>query len=238
MELEGLEKYYTNDGEYLGQVGDDQSTRIMTNIASADSPEGKDVSNKISLINELKSSSAGVTEEGGRVHNMLNQELLNSSKHLEPSSNVVKYTNNSIGIYSVATIHKTHLVTNELYHVQKNGKVVTRWSKMANGQSYWKNNFAKQSRLNKLTKIKGAKLIGNRLALISIGLTAYDVAETGQIKPSQVINTFLAGASFTGVGAIVAGIYFAADFGTYLFTGRGIGDRLDQEFGPIYDFKE
>ncbi len=52
VELEGLEKYYTNDGEYLGQVGDDQSTRIMTNIASG-THAAKNVKTAIKLVNQL-----------------------------------------------------------------------------------------------------------------------------------------------------------------------------------------
>jgi len=78
VELEGLEKYKTNDGADLGQVGDDTSTRVFKDVASGSSA-ANDISNKITVINELKSSSAGVTESGASLHNKLNQELLDNS---------------------------------------------------------------------------------------------------------------------------------------------------------------
>ena len=47
------------------------------------------------------------------------------------------------------------------------------------------------------------------------------------------------GASTTGVGAIVAGVWFIADFGTmgvnYLINGevKGIGDMIDESVGTL-----
>jgi hypothetical protein len=92
--------------------------------------------------------------------------------------------------------------------------------------------------LTQLAKVKGIRAIGNKLGIVAGALTVYDVIDTGQIKPSHVINSVMIGASFTGVGAIVLTIYFVADFGTYLFTGKGIGNRIDEYYGPIYDFRE
>ncbi|MDP2193300.1 MAG: hypothetical protein Q8K36_02080, partial [Alphaproteobacteria bacterium] len=121
------------------------------------------------------------------------------------------------------------------YNIQKNGKIIHRWSKTANGASYWNNTFAKQSRLNNVSKLKP---LSTKLGIVSAGLTVYDVIDSQEIRPSHVINSIMTGASFTGVGAVVAGIYFVADFGTWAVTGKGIGDRLDENYGPVYDFKE
>ncbi len=52
VELEGLEKYYTNDGVYLGQVGNNQMKRIFKDVYST-SKKAKLIKSKIHLINEL-----------------------------------------------------------------------------------------------------------------------------------------------------------------------------------------
>jgi hypothetical protein len=38
-----------------------------------------------------------------------------------------------------------------------------------------------------------------------------------------------------GVGSIVAGVYFVADIGLTLSTGRGIGDRIDAATGGTHE---
>ena len=67
-----------------------------------------------------------------------------------------------------------------------------------------------------------------------------DIAMSGEIKWSNVINTGMAAASFTGVGSIVAGVWFIAGFGTmginYLMGNGtvGLGDMIDEwAGGPI-----
>lgn len=53
----------------------------------------------------------------------------------------------------------------------------------------------------------------------------------------------MSGASTTGVGAIFAGAWFIADFGTmgviYLFTGNatGLGDMIDNRVGTFEIYK-
>lgn len=58
-------------------------------------------------------------------------------------------------------------------------------------------------------------------------LLATDIVLSGELKPSHVVSAVLLGASSTGVGAIIAGIYFIADVGTGLTTGTSISERLD-----------
>jgi hypothetical protein len=79
VELEGLEEYVLPSGESLGQVGDDQSTRVMKGIASS-SKEADIVSSKITVINELSSSSAGVTESGKNLSDNLKNDLFSISE--------------------------------------------------------------------------------------------------------------------------------------------------------------
>ena len=72
--------------------------------------------------------------------------------------------------------------------------------------------------------------------LIQIGLV---VLETYPCLESHGINAFMVGISFTGVGAIVAGVYFVADFATsgvnLLVNGeaKGLGDLTDEYFGTV-----
>jgi len=47
----------------------------------------------------------------------------------------------------------------------------------------------------------------------------------------------MTGIAFTGWGAPVAGLWFVADFGTGLFTGRSLSDRLNSRAGaPLVDW--
>ena len=88
--------------------------------------------------------------------------------------------------------------------------------------------------INKVTKLRK---FSNKLAYAGIGITILDIFQNKQVRPSDVINTILLGASTTGIGAIAAGIYFVADFGLYLSTGKGISDRLDENYGPVYSWE-
>ena len=73
---------------------------------------------------------------------------------------------------------------------------------------------------------------------------ATDIVLSGEVKPSHLINGVMLGASTTGVGSIVAGIWFIADYGTgaynYIFTPDGfrtISDIIDESVGTyeMYD---
>lgn len=66
-----------------------------------------------------------------------------------------------------------------------------------------------------------------------------DVIVNKQVKASHVINGVMTGLSFTGVGSVISGLWFVADLGTQLFTGKSLSDRLDEAIGkPIYDWSE
>jgi hypothetical protein len=69
--------------------------------------------------------------------------------------------------------------------------------------------------------------------------TLYYGYTVNQGSPSQGINIIMAGISWTGVGSVVAGAWFIADFGTmgvnYLRGNGavGLGDMLDNNIGTI-----
>ena len=68
-------------------------------------------------------------------------------------------------------------------------------------------------------------------------LIGADILLFGEIKPSHLINGAMLGVSTTGVGTIIAGVWFIADYGTmginYIFTGeaKGISDMIDESIG-------
>ena len=66
-----------------------------------------------------------------------------------------------------------------------------------------------------------------------------DIALSGELKPSQLINAGAAMAAGSGIGSLVGVAWFAADFGTMgvnilLGTGAvGLGDMIDNAVGTI-----
>jgi hypothetical protein len=152
-------------------------------------------------------------------------------------------TNLAVGGFSTYYAYKgDYLKSNEFWRYQPYGKnkIITPWSKTANNQNYWNNNFAKQARINQLEKVAKYRNISNKLTKAGGVLIVADITLSGEIKPSHGINAFMLGLSLTtGVGAIVAGVWFIADFGTmgvnYLINGeaKGIGDMLDEKIGHI-----
>ncbi len=131
-------------------------------------------------------------------------------------------------ILSLENIRRTKLLTsNELWHLQKNGVITHPWKQMSNGASHWKNNLVQNHRLASQTALKSRAIAGSVLRKAGPALLIADIGLSGEVKPSHVVTAVLIGASSTGIGAIFAGIYFIADIGTGVVTGRSISDRLD-----------
>lgn len=149
-------------------------------------------------------------------------------KRGETVKKTVANLNTMHSIASLEDLRRTKVLrSNELWHFQKNGTVTHPWKRMNNGASHWKNNLV---RSHKSTFQAASKAKGLNSAFMSASgklLLAGDIALSGEVKPSHVVSVVLIGASSTGVGAIFAGIYFVADFGTGLVTGKSISDRLD-----------
>ena len=66
-----------------------------------------------------------------------------------------------------------------------------------------------------------------------------DIAVNKQVKASHIVNGFMTGLSFTGVGSVISGLWFVADLGTQLVTGKSLSDRIDEAVGePLLDWNE
>ncbi|MBK1896676.1 RHS repeat domain-containing protein [Chryseobacterium paridis] len=161
-------------------------------------------------------------------------------------SSSIWLTNTAVGATSAYTVYRgQYHLSNELWRYQPNGKqkIITPWNKMKNGKNYWNNNFAKTARLSQLEKVKNIRNISSKLTKAGGILLGADIILSGEIKPSHFVNGFMLGLSTSGVGSIVAGAWFIADFGTmganYLINGeaKGLGDMLDESIGTyeIYD---
>ena len=82
-----------------------------------------------------------------------------------------------------------------------------------------------------------ARNISTKLTYAGAVLTGADILLSGEIKPSHLKNGAMLGVSTTGVGTIIAGVWFIADYGTmginYIFTreAQGISDMIDESIG-------
>lgn len=65
---------------------------------------------------------------------------------------------------------------------------------------------------NPLTVAK-ARNISTKLTHAGAVLIGADILLSGEIKPSHLINGAMLGVSTTGVGTIIAGVWFIADYG-------------------------
>ena len=147
--------------------------------------------------------------------------------------------NSGVGALSTASVLKGRFhMSNEIWHINKTGKRLSdrwrwRWDKRL------KTPMAKQWRLDQLDKVKGVRNVASKLTKVGGALLVADIAMSGEIKTSHAINAFMLGISTTGVGSIVAGVWFIADFGTmgvnYLLNGeaKGLSDIIDENTGSI-----
>jgi len=86
--------------------------------------------------------------------------------------------------------------------------------------------------------IKKTTKLGNKLGYLGGVVTATDIFVNSELKTSHTISIVMTAISFTGVGAIVTGVWFVADVGTGLITGTSISDRIDSAVGaPLVDWE-
>jgi hypothetical protein len=146
-----------------------------------------------------------------------------------------------VGSASTATtiLGKNHKY-NELWHQTKTRGISTSLNK-----GKWKNPGAKHWRNVQTKPFQGVRNVGKGLSAVGGALVVADVAMSGELKWSHVINGGMAAVSWTGVGSLVAGAWFVADFGTlcvnYLLGNGavGLGDMIDGwANGPIIDMYE
>ncbi|MGI9582582.1 RHS repeat-associated core domain-containing protein [Chryseobacterium sp. RRHN12] len=153
----------------------------------------------------------------------------------QTTSNTTWWVNTAVDAASTANLPRTGFFKyNELWHQTKTRGVSFVW------QNKWKNPGAKYWRGQQVKGFQGARALGDKLTKAGAVLLVADIVMSGEIKPSHAINTFMLGASTTGVGSIVAGVWFVADMSTmgvnYLMNGeaKGLGDMIDESVSNKY----
>jgi hypothetical protein len=130
----------------------------------------------------------------------------------------------AIGTYFGVTGNATH---NELYWMAKNGNFYSTLKLLKPGgyaRSYQVVNNA----------LSSAKTWSNRMATLGLVTTGINVAINQAVNPSDGVNAFMCGISFTGVGSLISGGYFVTDFGFRFFTGVSLNERIDAKIeGPV-----
>ncbi|WP_169305702.1 DUF6443 domain-containing protein [Sphingobacterium alkalisoli] len=185
----------------------------------------------IGLLETLASSATTYTHASGGWSILMDEVVVDRGQNANSGAtsyyeDPAFYVNGTLGFAGVGLAVKGEMwKTNELWHIQKNGRVRTAWSSLRN------NNFVKSSKDISLSKTAGLRSFSNKVAVASLVVTGYGIATTGVIKPSDVLNATMAGISFTGVGSLVSGAYFLTDFGFTVVTGKGLGQRLDESIG-------
>ena len=143
------------------------------------------------------------------------------------------YINGGIGVASTgATIKGGYHLSNELYHyTRSSGNLHFR------GGKYWNNPFVNNSKAAIAARGGAWRSAGTKLGYAGIAITTGDALMSGEFRTSQGINVAMTTLAIAvpGVGSIVAGVYFVADIGLTLSTGRGIGDRIDAATGGTHE---
>lgn len=139
------------------------------------------------------------------------------------------YTNLGVGTFSAYLVYSGgYYKWNEIWHKTKTAGTAFRW------ESRWKKHFSIQHRIKDVSKVAKYRNIAGKVTKGSGVLLAADVIVSGEIRPSHFINGAMLGASTTGIGSIIAAIWFAADLGTMginiLINGeaKGLGDIIDE----------
>lgn len=147
-------------------------------------------------------------------------------------SNTTWWVNTAVGAAATANVPRTGVFKyNDLWHQTKTRGTSFRW------QNRWKNPGAKFWRGQQVKGFQGARSLGTKLTAAGGALLVADVAMSGEIKTSHLINGAMLAVSMSGVGSIVAGAWFVADMGTmgvnYLINGeaKGLGDMIDEATG-------
>lgn len=124
--------------------------------------------------------------------------LSNIRQHSNFVKPIVKGANNVLGgIGTLNAYRRSAHLSNEIWHLQKNGILVHRWKEMSNGASYWKNNIVSQHRKVFQTLAKSREIAPGLMKWGGLGAVGLDIFMSGELKPSQAIAT-----------ALVIGSYF------------------------------
>lgn len=126
---------------------------------------------------------------------------------------------------------------NNVWHQTKTKGIAWRWQKR------WNKYISIVNRKRQIQTVAKARNLSNNLIKAGGSLILADIFLSGEIKPSHAVNGVMLGISTTGIGTMVAGAWFLADYGTmginYVFTGepKSISDMIDESIGT-YEFYE
>ncbi len=159
----------------------------------------------------------------------------NNDLFIQNSNSLIDGLNFLSGMTSSGANIKSYSIFNSKGWVNKSGKFfssdllkVGENGKYVRGVQGYRNsaeiaqNYAKQF-----------KTLGNAASYFGGALILGEVLINSEITVSNGINAFMTGISFTGIGAPIASVWFAADFMMYVFTGRSISDRIDDNTKSI-----
>ena len=123
-------------------------------------------------------------------------------------SNAFFTANTAVGTISTANIPGTGVFKyNEVWHQTKTRGTSYVWKKK------WKNPGANYWRGQQIKPYQSARNLGNHLTKAGGVLLVADIAMSGQIKTSHLINAGMLTISTTGIGSIIAGAWFIVDMG-------------------------
>ena len=147
----------------------------------------------------------------------------------EKAKSGIYFGNIGVGTFSTYLVYSGgYYKWNEVWHKTKTAGTAFRW------ESRWKKNFSVQNRIKDINKVAKYRNIAGKVTKGSGVLLVADIAVSVEVRPSHIINGAMIGASTTGIGSIVAAIWFAADLGTMginiVISGeaKGLGDMIDE----------
>jgi RHS repeat-associated protein len=110
------------------------------------------------------------------------------------------------------------------------------WKGKTTGKIYTKNPFSKNKVGWKANSFKAtgkqfqaAKSLGTKLGVVGLAFTAGDILVGDGLTTSNILDaTFGAAGFIPGVGWMISGSYFLVNTGVQLYSGKSIGDHLDE----------
>ena len=208
--------------DFLGIGDHNGSWYIRTNSTSTQNLNLQPGWSPLMNNNSTQSGSNDIIPGMGSPQNDSPQQPKDVNRHSSGSRSdkIPGGINTIVGAYGAYYGFKGNATHNELYWRAKNGNFYST-SKLSKPGGYARSYKVVNNAL------KSAKTWSNRMAVFGLVATGVNVAINQEIHPSDGVNAFMCGISFTGVGSIAAGIYFVADFGFDIFTGYSLNERID-----------
>lgn len=152
---------------------------------------------------------------------------MNSDNSSSTEMSILNSANIGLGTAGLLNMVKRKaLISNELWHLQKNGVITHRLRTMSSGASHWNNNFVKTNRIKFQNVAKGGEIAPTLLRRLGFVTVGADILLSGEVKASHAVDVIFICVSGTGVGAIAGGIYFIAEFATDGAVSNWINDTF------------